>query len=179
MLISVQVVVGGGDEGKLQAEGRPGLAGLTGAWSLVQEFGAVFAGRAVVDRAVRTDVVVLFVEGQRHALGLEEVGEQLSVEALVAEAPVEAFVDAVLPWAAGLDEAGLDARQNQPFLEKFGDKLRSVVAPQVGGCSVDLDQPGERCHDLTGAHAAAGSDPEAVVAVLIDDRQEPVSYTHL
>ena len=57
-MISVLVVVVGGEEGKLQTEGRPGLAGLSGAWSLVQEFGAVFAGRAVIDRAVRTDEVV-------------------------------------------------------------------------------------------------------------------------
>jgi hypothetical protein len=44
-------------------------------------------------------------------LRLEEVGEELAVEALVTEAAVEAFVDSVLPWAAGLDEAGLDAGQ--------------------------------------------------------------------
>jgi hypothetical protein len=116
-LISVLVVVAGGDERKLQAEGGPGLAGLTGAWSLVQEFCAVFAGRAVVDRAVGADVVVFISEGSPDALRLEEVGEQLAVEAFIAEAAVEAFVDPVLPRAAGFDEAGLDARLVQSVLE--------------------------------------------------------------
>ena len=165
-------MVAGGDESKLQAEGRPGLAALTGAWSLVQEFGAVFAGRAVIDRAVGTDVVLLFLEGPRHALSLQEVGEQFSVKALVAEAAAEVFVDTVLPWASGLDEPSLDARQGEPFLEERGDKLRPVVAPQVGGRSVDLDQPGERSDDFAGTHPAAGNNSEAVVAVLVDDRQE-------
>jgi hypothetical protein len=48
---------------------------------------------------------------------LEEVGEQLAVEAFIAEAAVEAFVDPVLPRAAGFDEAGLDARLVQSVLE--------------------------------------------------------------
>jgi len=163
-------VVAGGDESKLQAEGRPGLAGLTGVWSLVQEFGAIFAGRAVVDRAVRTDVVVFILEGPPCALGLEEVGEQLAVGARIAEAAVEAFVDAVLPWATGLDEPGLDARQSLPFLEEPGDKLGPVVAPQVCWYSVELDEPGERRDDLARAHAAAGNDPQAIMAVFVDDR---------
>ncbi len=71
----------------------------------------------------------------------EEVGEQLAVEAFIAEAAVEAFVDSVLPGTAGLDEAGLDARLLQPFLEELGDKLRAVVAAQVLGRPVELDQP--------------------------------------
>ena len=171
-MISVPVLVGGGDKSKLQTEGRPGLAGLTGVWSLVQEFGAIFAGRAVVDRAVRADVVVFVAEGPPDALGLEEVGKQFAVEAFVAEAAVEALVDSVLPGAAGLDEAGLDARQGEPFLQEAGNKLRAVVAAHVTGRSVKRDQGGERRDDLAGAHPTAGYDIEAVVAVLVDDRQE-------
>jgi hypothetical protein len=123
-LISVQVLVADGDEGKLQAEGGPGLAGLTEAWSLVQEFGAVFAGRPVVDRAVGTDVVVFIPEGIHHALGLEQIREELAVEAFVAEAAVEALVDPVLPRAAGFDEAGLNARKGQP---RYGYVLIFIV----------------------------------------------------
>ena len=62
-MISVQVVVGGGNNSKLQTEGRPGSAGLTGVWSLVQEFAAIFAGRTVIERAVWADVVVFVTEG--------------------------------------------------------------------------------------------------------------------
>ena len=103
---------------------------------------------------------------------LEEVGEQLAVEAFIAEAAVEALIDSVLPWASGLDEAGRYARLVQPFLEEMGDKFGPVVAAQVSGRSVKRDQGGERRDDLMGAHPAAGHDIEAVVAVLVDDRQE-------
>ena len=89
-MISVQVVVGGGNNSKLQTEGRPGSAGLTGVWSLVQEFAAIFAGRTVVDRAVWADVVVFVPEGACDALGFEEIGKQFTVEAFIAEAAIEA-----------------------------------------------------------------------------------------
>ncbi len=78
------------------------------------------------------DVVVLFLEGQRHALGLEEVGEQLSVEALVMKRPLKLSLTPFCHGLPRLDEAGFDASQDQPFLEERGDKLRPVVAPQVG-----------------------------------------------
>ena len=148
MLISVQVVVGGGNNSRLQTEGRPGSAGLTGVWNLVQEFAAIFAGRTVVDRAVGTDVIVFIPEGPCDALGFEEIGEQFTVETFIAEAAIEAFVDSVLPGTAGLDEAGLDAGMGQPFLQEPGNDLRPIVASQVPGRAVKRDQAGQRGNDV-------------------------------
>jgi hypothetical protein len=63
-------------ESKMQAEGRPGLASLTGAWSLVQEFCTVFARRPVIDAAVGTNVVVFIAEnaGYPRVVPEENVG---------------------------------------------------------------------------------------------------------
>jgi hypothetical protein len=41
----------------------------------------------------------------------------LAVQALIAEAPVEGFHEAVLPWATWLDVDGLDLVFGQPALE--------------------------------------------------------------
>ena len=60
----------------------------------------------------------------------------LAVEALVAEAAVEGFHEAVLPWAARLDVEGLYLVCCQPALEFLGDKLRAVVGADVVGRSV-------------------------------------------
>ena len=109
MMIWVEVVFTGGDKSKLQAKGRPGLAGLTGAWSLAQKFGAIFRRRAKADGAMRMDRVVFVAEGAGDALGFKDAAEQLPIEGFVVEAAVEAFVDPVLPRAAGLDEPDLDA----------------------------------------------------------------------
>ena len=92
-MISVLVVVGGGDESKLQAEGGAGLAALTGAWSLLQEFSAVFAGRSVIDRAVRADFIVFFLEGLGDTLSLEEVTEEFPVEAFIAGGQLDLATD--------------------------------------------------------------------------------------
>jgi hypothetical protein len=59
---------------------------------------------------------------------LREGPKLLTVEALVAEASVEGFHEAVLPGAAGLDVDGPDLVVRQPPLEFLGDKLRAVVA---------------------------------------------------
>ena len=50
----------------------------------------------------------------------------------------------------------------------------SDVTPsmQVPGRAVELDQTGQRRDNVTGAKPTTGDDIQAVVAVLVDDRQE-------
>ena len=60
----------------------------------------------------------------------------------------------------------------QPFLKMPGNELGSVVAAQMDGCAVKGDQSGERRDDLAGSESAAGDHIEAIMAVLVDDRQE-------
>ena len=60
--------------------------------------------------------------------------ELLPVEALVAEASMETLDEAILPRTAGLDiDRLLDLIGGQPSLDFLGDKLGTVVTPQVGG----------------------------------------------
>jgi hypothetical protein len=99
----------------------------------VQKFGADLGRRAVIETAVWTDGVVFVPEGADDDLRLQDALEQLSIEAFVPEAAVEAFVEAVLPRTAALDEARNDAALFKPALEHAGDKLAPVVAAQVPG----------------------------------------------
>lgn len=128
--------------------------------SLLQKFGAHRGRRTIVDAAVRTDVVVFFAVGAGDDLRLQGAFQQFAVEAFVAEAAVEAFVYAVLPGAARLDEARDDAALIEPALEHAGDKLAAVVAAQVPGLapvaveffSIEMDERGDADLDeqLTG-----------------------------
>ena len=165
-------MVGSGNQGKLRTEGRPGLAGLTGVRGLAQKFGAIVGRRAIGDRAMRADGVVIVAEGPPDALGLEDVGKELSVQALVTEATVEALVHSILPGTAGLDEAGVDLRLGEPFTQTAGNKLPAVVAAHVTRCSVTRHGRLQGRHDLAAAHPTAGYDIEAVVAVFVQECQE-------
>ena len=79
MLVTPEGVVGVGNNSKLRTEGRPGSAGLTGVRGLAQKFRAIVGWRAVVDRAVRSDVVVVVAETPGDALGFEDVGQDFTV----------------------------------------------------------------------------------------------------
>ena len=68
-----------GTQGKLQTEGRPGLAGLTRVGSLAQKFRAIICRRAVVDRAVRAAGVVIVAEGPGDTLSFKYAGEQFAI----------------------------------------------------------------------------------------------------
>ena len=62
----------------------------------------------VVERAVRTHLVVIATPGGDEDTRLRETGEPLVVEAFVAEAAVEAFDEGVLGRLARLDELQAD-----------------------------------------------------------------------
>ena len=63
---------------------------------MAQKFRAIVGRRAVVDRTVRADVVVIVAETPGDALGLEDVGQQFTVQALIPKTAVEALVDSIL-----------------------------------------------------------------------------------
>jgi len=60
-------------------------------------------------------------------LGLPERVKDFAVEKLVAKLGVEAFAIAVLPRAAGLDVSGSSANSCNPFPDRFGDELWTII----------------------------------------------------
>jgi hypothetical protein len=92
---------------------------------------AKVAGAKVAEAAMGSVLVVfpavVFDDHPRFGQGVE----LLAVEAFVAEPSVEAFDEAVLPRAAGLDVEGFHPVILEPLLDGPGDELGAVVAPQV------------------------------------------------
>src|SRR5262249_12930359 len=82
---------------------------------------------------MRPDRVVVAPPALDDGSGLLERVEDFAVEQLVAKARVEALDVTVLPRTAPLDVSGLGADSCDPFLHGLGDKLRSVVGPDVTG----------------------------------------------
>jgi hypothetical protein len=66
-------------------------------------------------------------------LRLQQRIEELAVEKLGAELPIERFLIAVLPGAAGLDEQAADAQQTQPLPDRRRDTERQPAADEMLG----------------------------------------------
>src|SRR5690606_8437994 len=67
----------------------------------------VLRWRHVAQRRVRTTVIEVQPEVFDHDPCLRQAREQLEVEALISQLPIERFAEGVLPWRAGLDERRL------------------------------------------------------------------------
>lgn len=97
--------------------------------------------------------------------------EDFLVEQLVPELVVEAFVVAILPWRSGLDLERLHADPAQPVTDGMGGELGTIVATDVIGRAVPLEQLGEDSKDVIAPELALDMDRQALAAVLVDHRQ--------
>ena len=105
-----------------------------GDWS--RRWNALGCGREtfwalVAQLAVRPVMVVLAAVVLHDYAGFGQRPELLPVEALVAQASMETLDEAILPRTAGLDIDRLDLVGGQPSLDFLGDKLGTIVTPQV------------------------------------------------
>ena len=80
--------------------------------------------------------VVLLSPSFDHDLGLLKSVEYLSVEQLISQFSVEAFVVAVLPGATWLDIEGLHSQTAQPLTHCLSRELTAVVRSDILGSSV-------------------------------------------
>src|ERR1051325_912354 len=71
-------------------------------------------GSPVADRGMRAHGIVVTAPALDDDLGFAQRVEDLAVEQLVAQTRVEAFDEAVLPWAARRDVGGLRAHRAEP-----------------------------------------------------------------
>ncbi len=76
---------------------------------------------------MRSDVIVVDTPVFDHHLGFDPVPEPLHGQAFVAELAVEAFVRAVLPRLAGIDQRRLDTFFAGPFEQRRTDEFRAIV----------------------------------------------------
>ena len=101
--------------------------------------------RSVAKAAVRADCVVMPPPGLDQHFSFSEAVEDLTVEQLVTQRPVEAFVVTILPRRSGCDLERLHADLGQPLLNCSRDKFRAIVGPDIGRRPAQYEQLRQAC----------------------------------
>ena len=94
--------------------------------------------------------------------------ELLAVQALVAQARVEALTEAVLPGLAGLDVVGLGALGLEPLGKLEGDELGAVVASDHLRPAVAGEEPRQNALDGRRGERTARHQGQGDARVLIE-----------
>ena len=104
--------------------------------------------------------------------GLSEAVEDLAIEQFVAKRPIEALVVTILPWRTRRDVERLHADLGEPFLDRRGNKFRTIVGPDIGWRPARDEQLGECCQHVFMLELTGNDECQALAAGLVDDRQD-------
>jgi hypothetical protein len=133
-----------------------------------QSFLAGLGWGAVADAAVGPFLVVVATIILGQDTGLSDAEHEFPVEALVAQAAVEAFDVPVLPGAARFDIERLHATPGQPVAQDAGDELRAIVTTDMLGHATLGHQPFHDLEEIVCRQLARHVQREAFPTVLID-----------
>ena len=98
--------------------------------------------------------------------------EDLAVQELVPQLAVEAFVVAVLPGTAWLDEQRLNANPGQPPPHELGRELWPVVRTQMLGRAVMSEELGQNLEHVMGSDLSGHLDRHTLPRVLVEHGQQ-------
>jgi hypothetical protein len=98
----------------------------------------ILVGCLIAQRAVRTLASVIGLPPPNDLAGVGEGPEPVLIQALVAQAPVEAFAVGILDRLAGVDEPQADVSLVSPLVEGPAGQLRPVVQHDLGRLSPAL-----------------------------------------
>lgn len=87
---------------------------------------------------MRTVVVITIKPTRRFVTQFVQVAERVHAEHLLTERPVEPLDISVLSRLAGLDRHQLDVVLLRPLFQCLGDKLRTIIRPQLPGATAFL-----------------------------------------
>jgi hypothetical protein len=122
-------------------------------------------GRLVAQRGMRSHAIVVLAPSLDHDLRFLECREDLAVQQLVAQPPVETFHIAVLPRTAALDVGGPCADRTDPALH--GLELRSLIRADVGRHTAQQEQIGQRLDHVHRVQPARNLDCQALACVFV------------
>lgn len=117
-------------------------------------------------------MVVATSPGLDDDLGLLQRVEDLAVQQLIPELPVERLDVAVLPGRARFDEEGLRTDAAEPVPQSRRDELRPIVAPHVVRHATLHHQTPEPVEDVFRAQSTRHVDAQALAGELIDHGEE-------
>ena len=129
-------------------------------------FGELF-GCLQVQRPVWSLAVVVVPPVLEDHPALAQRVEQLTVQTLGPKPAIEALHVAVLPRAARIDIDRLDLVLPEPFLDRLGDELRSVVTADLFWGAVLLDHLLQQRQDIGRSDSAVGMNAMALPRVFV------------
>lgn len=132
---------------------------------------AEFDRGQVVQAAVRPDCVVVLSPGLDQDARLASGSEPFGVQALVAQAAVEALVRTVLPGLSGFDVDCLDPVLGDPLQDRQRHELGAVVAAHERRGAAFAHQPREDLDHAFRADRACNVYCQALAGELVDHRQ--------
>ena len=101
-------------------------------------------------------------------LGLSQAEEGLIVQKFIPKLGVEALAVAVLPGAVRLDIGGLRADGGDPFTQRRGNELRSVVGANIGWRPAQDHQVRQGLQHIGGVEPALDPDRQSPPRELVD-----------
>lgn len=128
--------------------------------------------RALPQRAVRPERVVLFPPPLDDYLRLPERVEQLPVQLLIPHLAVKALAVAVLPGRARLDEQRLHADLAEPVPHDMGSELGAIVRPDEIRRTLFNEQPCQAVQHIVGAKLPGDLKRQAFPGELVDDHED-------
>ena len=109
---------------------------------------------------MRSHFIVVATPDFDHDARFRTVAKPFHTQAFVAELAVEAFVGAVLPRFAGVDQRRIDLRPSEPFKDGVAYELRAIIGAQEPRCAVRAGQSGQYLDNTartdTAGHVATG-----------------------
>jgi hypothetical protein len=102
-------------------------------------------------------------------LGLRESVENLPVQQLISEFTIEAFIAAILPRAARLNEQGLYPYSIQPAPHCFRGKLRTIVRANTVRHSLSEEKIRQAMEHVITSYASCSNNGQALASELVDD----------
>jgi len=99
--------------------------------------------------------------------------EELSSQALTSKLVVKAFHKTVLPRTSRLDIKRFNRFLCQPLLDRLRHKFGTVVAPDMTGCSVTINQLSQQLQDFARSNVASRMELIHFTSVFIHHSQGP------
>lgn len=95
--------------------------------------------------------------------------EDFAVEQFISQTGIEAFDIAVLPWAAGLDIEGNDAKPAESLAHRISDELGAVIGSDMLGRPMLDEQIGQHVNHVVRPEAPQRHHRQAFPAELVDN----------
>src|SRR5262245_61236387 len=118
--------------------------------------------------------IVMLTPALDHDLRLLQRREDLTIEKLVAQSPVEALHVAVLPWAAALDVGRPRANRANPALHGLSNELRTLVQANVRRHTPKHKQISQCLDHSHRVQPARHFDRKALASELIDNVEHAI-----